>query len=44
MITPVTHQGSSPSVDRQISAAPVSGLLATGSAILPKSVTDRGSA
>jgi hypothetical protein len=39
MITVVTHHGSSPSADRLIRAAPVSALSATGSAILPKSVT-----
>ena len=38
-ISPVTHQGSSPSADSVISAAPVSALSAIGSAILPKSVT-----
>src|SRR5215469_2077849 len=38
-ISAVTHQGSSPSADRLISAAPVSALSAIGSAILPKSVT-----
>ena len=38
-ISTVTHHGSSPSIDRPISAAPISVLSAIGSANLPNSVS-----